>query len=85
MRNPGEIPQCYMIGSYEAIIDKETFRKGLEKLAENKKKEPPLFLKYIQNRHRICGNDNIFCTLFWYNGFVRKNVYGKNTKRRVSL
>ena len=29
MRNPGEIPQYYMIGSYEDIIDKETFRKGL--------------------------------------------------------
>ena len=49
MRNPGEIPQYYMIGSYEAIIDKETFRKGLEKLAENKKKENPLLgqAKYI--------------------------------------
>ena len=78
MRNQGEIPQYYMIGSYEAIIDKETFRK-------TKRRRTLLFLKYIQNRHRICGNDNIFCTLFWYNGFVRKNVYGKNTKRRVLL
>ena len=43
MRNPGEIPQYYMIGSYEAIIDKETFRKGLEKLAENKKEGEPSY------------------------------------------
>lgn len=53
MKNPGEIPQYYMIGSYEAIIDKETFRKGLEKLAENKKKEnhpiPEIYTKQTQN------------------------------------
>ena len=52
MRNPGEIPQYYMIGSYEAIIDKETFRKGLEKLAENKKENPPIpeiYTKQTQN------------------------------------
>lgn len=53
MRNPGEIQQYYMIGSYEAIIDKETFRKGLEKLAENKKKEnpsiPEIYTKQTQN------------------------------------
>ena len=53
MRNQGETPQYYMIGNYEAIIDKETFRKGLEKLAENKKKENPpipgIYTKQTQN------------------------------------
>ena len=54
MRNQGEIPQYYMIGSYEAIIDKETFRKGLEKLAENKKKEnPPIPEKYTKQTQNL--------------------------------
>ena len=42
-----------MIGSNEAIIEKENYQKGLEKLAQNKKKEnppiPEIYTKQTQN------------------------------------
>lgn len=53
MRNQGEIPQYYMIGSYEAIIDKETFQKAWKNLQKTKKKEnppiPEIYTKQTQN------------------------------------